>query len=1212
MAGTIKGIVVEIGGDTSGLQKALSKVNTATSSLTKELKGINSLLKLDPSNTELLSQKQEVLSENIEQTSKKLQTLESVQDQVYKKWQKYKEVKTQIDKVSESISKTEEELSKLKKEQEKAQKAFDNGKITQQQFDEINNKVKECKVSLSNLRKEQSKLNEETVSTENYRNYQREIIKTTNDLKNLQAQASKWTSAGKSLEAFGNKVTNISNKIDGLGTTLTTSLTLPVLAIGTAAVSTGNDFEAQMSRVQAIAGATGDELEQLTEQAIDLGASTSFSASEVAAGMENLASAGFTTQEIMEAMPGLLDLAASSGADLATSSEIAASAIRGFGLEASSSAHIADVFAEASARTNAQVEDMGYAMKYIAPVANTMGLKIEEVAAAIGIMSDAGIKGEQAGTTLRGALVRLTKPTDKMLGVMEELGISFYDNEGKMKSLTEMTSMLQEATKDLTDEQEQNALTTLFGTESLSGMVALINRGSGELADMTKSFEDCDGAAQDMADTMLDNTKGSIEEMSGALESAGISIQKALAPEIRDLAKWVQDLADDFNDLSDEEKNNIVKTALLVASIGPAIKILGTLGKGIGTVSKGMGTLSTAIGAFRTGAQSANVTANSLAKGIGAITSPAGLALTGITALVGGIIYLNQKAHEIPPALQEAMNEMQNYKEEHQSFREEIDKSTASQMSEITNVQKLKNELTTLVDENGNVKESYKDRVSFILKELNEALGTEYSMTGNVINQYKTLQEEIDNLILKKQAQIVLENEEAKYSKAMEDKEAAYQKMIDAQNEYNKALEGKTYEQYFEDLKQNYIDAGYTAEGAAEYAKKYMEKWVDGYKQNYEDAKQIHSNYLNDIASYENDYAILESGNNEKIQEMIRNRTYTYQQSSTDIGETINHNIQQVQYEMQQYQQSYQQDLQNQDDYNAQKNQAQVEAGQKQLETLAQQLVAMTSTTEELTPQQLEAWKALANGSFDTYSEYVSKLAPEMQTKIQEATGVVIANTPEFAKRAGEMGQQVADNFDKNADAKQSALNTLQGYYEGLNDDEKKQLLQQTVGDRADEVAKEFESGDYETSGKNVLQGLYNGLNNGTLGQNLINKAAGIAKNIAKQFNIEWDEHSPSKLMKKMAEYFLQPISTVFSKKQRGLTTDAKNSAKDIANGFNNSFNFDQSLNIPNMKAIGGKIKAQTHTVFTTPQITFNVQEMNEQNLKACFNYINKKFGSQY
>ena len=1142
MAGTIKGIIVEIGGDTSKLQKALKSVNSATSSLSKELRGINSLLKLDPSNTELLAQKQTVLSKNIEQTSKKLEELKKVQEEA------------------------NQDMSK--------------------------------------------------VSPENYRNLQREIINTENKLKDLQLQASNWTKAGKKIEEFGTKVTNISDKIDKLGSTLTTSLTLPVLAIGTAAITTGNDFEAQMSRVQAIAGATKDELEQLTNQAIQLGAETSFSATEVASGMENLASAGFTTNEIMEAMPGLLDLAASSGTELATASEIAASAIRGFGLEANQSAHVADVFAEAAARTNAQTEDMGNAMKYIAPVANTMGLKIEEVAAAIGIMSDAGIKGEQAGTTLRGALTRLTKPTDKMIKVMDNLGISFYDNEGKMKSLTEMISMLQSATANLTDEQEQNALTTLFGTESLSGMVALINRGSGDLTDMTKSFEDCDGAAQEMADTMLDNTKGSIEELKGSLESAGIAIQQALAPEIKDLAKWIQDLVDDFNDLSDEEKQNIVKMGLLVAAIGPAVKIFGTLGKTLGTVTKGAGTFSKAIGLIgKTTTQSfkeASGATQILAKGMTFLTSPVGLATTATVALAGAFLYMNQKANEIPSTLQNAMKEMENYKEDHQSFREEIDKSTASQMSEISNVQKLKDELVTLVDENGNVKESYKDRVSFILKELNEALGTEYSITGNVIDQYKTLQDEIDNLILKKQAQIVLENEEAKYSEALANKEDAYQKMIDAQNEYNKALEGKTYEQYFDDLKKNYEEAGYTAEASAKYAKSYMEKWVDGYKQNYEDAKQIHSDYLNDIASYENDYAILESGNNERIQEMIRNRTYTYQQSSTDIGEAVNHNIKQVQYEMQQYQQSYQQDLQNHDIYNAQKNQAQIEAGQKQLDTLVQQLGAMTSTTEEMTPQQIEAWKSLASSSYETYSSYISGLGPEMQAKIQEATGVVAANTPEFAKRAGEMGQQVVDNFNKNADAKQSALSTLQGYYEGLNDEEKKQLLQETVGDRADEVAQQFANGDYETSGENVLQGLYNGLSNGTLGNNLINKAAEIAKNVASQFNIQWDEHSPSKLMEKMAENFLIPISTVFSREKTGLTSKAKNLAKGIAQGFDNSFNLNNGFSIPNMKAVSGEIKNQTRMIYTTPQITFKVQQMNQENLETCFNYINKKFGSKY
>ena len=272
----------------------------------------------------------------------------------------------------------------------------------------------------------------------------------------------------------------------------------------------------------------------------------------------------------------------------------------------------------------------------------------------------------------------------------------------------------------------------------------------------------------------------------------------------------------------------------------------------------------------------------------------------------------------------------------------------------------------------------------------------------------------------------------------------------------------------------------------------------------------------------------------------------------------------------------------------------------------------MTSTTQEMTPQQLEAWKSVASGSFATYSEYVSKLAPEMQAKIQEATGVVVANTPEFAKRAGEMGQKVAEEFDKDNTAKESALNNLQGFYEGLTDEEKKQFLIETVGERADEVAKEFENGDYETSGKNVLEGLYNGLNNGTLGKNLIDKAAGIAKSIARQFNIQWDEHSPSKLMEKMAENFLIPISDVFQKRQKGLDKQAKNLAQGISQNFKNSFGLNEKYNIPNIKSLNKEIKNQLQTIFTTPQITFNVQKMNEENLQTCFNYLNKKFGSYY
>lgn len=325
----------------------------------------------------------------------------------------------------------------------------------------------------------------------------------------------------------------------GLKTAATTitGTAVALEGIGIAAVKAGSDFEAQMSRVKAISGATGTEFEKLKDQAIKLGSDTSFSASQAAEGMENLAAAGFTTNEIMEAMPGLLDMAAASGEDLASSSEIAASTLRGFGLEAEEAGHVADVLAENANRTNAAVSDTGEAMKYVAPLARAAGISFEETAAAIGIMANAGIKGSQAGTTLRGTISRLSKPTDDMRDAMEELGISFYDSNGKMKSLSEQVGMLEGAFSGMTDEQKNNYLVTLYGQEALSGMLALINEGQGSLTDLTKSYENCDGSAKKAADTMRDNLKGAIDELGGSAESLGIVFYEEVSGSLKDTAE---------------------------------------------------------------------------------------------------------------------------------------------------------------------------------------------------------------------------------------------------------------------------------------------------------------------------------------------------------------------------------------------------------------------------------------------------------------------------------------------------------------------------------------------------------------------------------------------------------------------------------------------------------------------------------------------------
>lgn len=354
--------------------------------------------------------------------------------------------------------------------------------------------------------------------------------------------------------------TGFSKGLDKLSSVAKTSLGVLTGVIGgaatalggmaTAAVKTGMDFESEMSRVAAISGATGADFDALNKQAIQLGADTKFSATQAAEGMENLASAGFNAQQIAAAMPGMLNLAASSGEDLATSSDIAASALNGFGLSADQAGHVADVLAKNAAQTNAAVGDTGEALKYIAPQAHAAGWSIESVTAAIGEMANSGIKGSQAGTTLRGALQNLQAPSKQQADAMQAIGFSAYDAQGHMKSLSQIVSDLQKDTAGLTEQQRNQYLSTIFGADAMSGMTVLMNQGSGALDNMTQSLINSNGSAQDMANTMNDNLKGAAQNLTGSLESLGISFYQSIDNPLKDVVNkangYIQQLMQAF------------------------------------------------------------------------------------------------------------------------------------------------------------------------------------------------------------------------------------------------------------------------------------------------------------------------------------------------------------------------------------------------------------------------------------------------------------------------------------------------------------------------------------------------------------------------------------------------------------------------------------------------------------------------------------------
>ena len=529
--------------------------------------------------------------------------------------------------------------------------------------------------------------------------------------------------------------------------------------------------------------------------------------------------------------------------------------------------------------------------------------------------------------------------------------------------------------------------------------------------------------------------------------------------------------------------------------------------------------------------------------------NPIALVTSAIIAATAAITYFATKQTEAQKVAEETAEKSRELKESYDEFNKSINDATNSDLAQIDAVNRLKDELKTLVDENGRVKKGYESRVDFILNELNKALGTEYKLNDNIIDSYKDLQKEIDETIEKKRAEIILNSEEQKYAEAVEQEKNAIENLKNITDQLGMSYEEakKKVEDYYSAQKKMLGYGEKLTDDESTVIKDYTDKEIEALNnlvQAYSDTESVLQGSVENQKQYMNDYALFTEGKYNEIGKAI---TATMQDCTNISLQELSNNINLQKENLDTYKAMYQQ-------YGSEVALELQQQAQSNIEKLAEELVSRTQTINSLGEQEIQAWKTLAESSFAVYSENVSKMAPEMQEKIQEATGVVIANTPEFAKQAGIMGEKVTGEFDKNGQAKQEALKTLQGYYEGLNDKEKNELLKKTVGKKANEVAKQFEEGDYETSGKNVLQGIFKGLSNGTLGQSLINKAAGIAKSIAAQFNIQWDENSPSKLMEQKTEYLLEPIGTVFEKREAELIRSASNLAKGIVDGFDKSF----------------------------------------------------------
>ena len=567
MASRIKGITVEIGGDTTGLEKALKGVNSSIKTTQSALKDVERLLKLDPTNTELLTQKQKLLKDAIASTSEKLETLKEAQKQ--------------------------------------AKEQLERGELGQDKYDAL----------------------------------QREIVETEQELKRLQEQAAttsvtleKIAAAGDKFEKAGDSITNAGKQISVASAAVT--------GLGVAAVKTAADFDSAMANVAAISGATGDDLQALRDKAREMGEKTKFSASEAADAMSYMAMAGWKTGDMLSGIEGIMNLAAASGEDLATTSDIVTDALTAFGLTAEDYAHFADILAAASSNANTNVSMMGETFKYCAPVAGALGYSAEDVAEAIGLMGNAGIKSTQAGTALRTMMTKLQGELKLSGEALGEVTNQTANADGSMRELSDILADCRTAFSKMSESEAAAAAETLVGKNAMSGFLALMNSAPGDIDKLRNAIENCDGSAEDMAAIMQDNLNGQLTILKSQLEELAISFGEMLMPVIRKVVTAVQGFVDKLNNMDEAQRKTIITIGLVIAALGPFLVILGTVISTVGKSMKAYASAAKGIKKLMVTVKSGTGIFGKLGTALGGISAPVLAIVAVIAVLVAAFTHL--------------------------------------------------------------------------------------------------------------------------------------------------------------------------------------------------------------------------------------------------------------------------------------------------------------------------------------------------------------------------------------------------------------------------------------------------------------------------------------------------------------------------------------------------------------------------------------------
>lgn len=1116
-------------------------------------------------------------------------------------------VRIKINNQKAAIANTEKQISSYTKKLEDVKNAAEDvGELSA--FDKQKQSVNQMEKELESLKRAYASLQlEERDTTEESEQLAREIKELSAELKksktNLDSAENAADELDETLEDTGNSAERASDGFTvmkgALANLVADGFRLAIRAakdLATETFNAGANFESAMSQVAAVSGASAEDIDKLTAKAKEMGESTKFSASESAEAFNYMAMAGWKTEDMIDGISGIMNLAAASGEDLATTSDIVTDALTAMGYKASDSGKLADVMAAASSNANTNVAMMGQTFQYAAPIVGALGYSMEDTAVAIGLMANAGIKGDKAGTALRSTLTRLSAPPKECAEAMEELGVSITDDEGKMKPLSKVMEELRGKFAGLSETQQTQYAKALAGQEAMSGLLAIVNAAPDDFEKLTKAVKESNGAAEEMADTMNDNVSGQITLLKSKIEGVMIKVFEKAAPKIRKAIDSVSSATDAINwdsvakKVGDfgEQAVNLFKYILqngntiirIVKTLGIAFTTIFVVNK-IATFKNSLLTLIPALTKLTAGTGAATTATTLL--GAAQTALPLVALATGVMAVVGAIGYYVAKADEAALAeysLNEEQKETIDNIERERKAIDELNKTRDEQIAnangEFSYIEKLKDEYNGLIDSNGKVKKGYEDRAEFILTTLANSLGVERSEIEKLIGKNGELGKSIDKLIEKQRAQAVLNAYEESYNNAVKNRETAIQaygnalKTLDeTEAKYNSTKDqaAAVMEKYNELLAVSpeaayaYYSANQQLVAANEEAKKSYE----AAQQAVTDAKQNYIDYNTTIENYEGLSSALISGKTKEIEKALANMQTSFVSSKNGTKEILEQQVKDFESKYYALKAAVDNGMPN-------VTQAEVDAAKKMVDQAKAELDKLEPKAQA---SGKEAGKAHADGiasNAEAGKKAGEKVAKAATTgaktggkdakKTGETAGAEYAKGIESAKSKGKKaGETLSKDVDSGVkkggkDSKKTGTETGDQFVKGI--DSKKDAAK-TAGEGLGKQANTGENAyrdDSRQSGVYFGQGYINGINSKQI--EAYNAGYQLGKKAHAGMKAGQKEGSPSKLTYQSGVYFVQGYINGIISEQKVLNKTVKSMVTNVIGelGKMTGFNF--------------------------------------------------------